>query len=175
MIVIVPRRTFVKTQVTVSPASTLNVAVEVSRLPLLGVALWPSSQTMAPRSHASPGSASVVVYGPGSSPESEIEPPSPTEPARSPLNEKLPAAPLGEVCFSTMIRPSWVFVKVQVTVSPGASAIAAGFDWSVHDAPVSVQPVATSSDDAVRARVEVAGVLALAVGQDRSRCRPSRR
>ena len=34
----------------VSPGSSLNVAVPVATSPELGVALWPSSQTMAPRS-----------------------------------------------------------------------------------------------------------------------------
>ena len=50
-----------------------------------------------------------------------IWPPSPIEPAASPVKVKLPAAPSGTVCFSTMIVPRFVLVKVQVTVSPGAT------------------------------------------------------
>ena len=61
MIVIVPRWTFVKTHVTVSPGSSWKVAVRVPTLPVLGVALASSLQTIAPRSKFGAGSVSVEV------------------------------------------------------------------------------------------------------------------
>ena len=68
-------------------------------------------------------SASVDVYVPGTRSETTIWPPSPIEPATAPLNEKLPDALSGAVCFSTMIVARFVFVKMQVTVSPACSEI----------------------------------------------------
>src|SRR4051794_8435884 len=45
------------------------------------------------------------------------------EPAASPVKVNWPAAPSGLVCFSTMIVPRLVLVKVQVTVSPAPRTI----------------------------------------------------
>ena len=51
-------------------------------------------------------------------------------PAAVPVKVKLPGAPLGSVCFSTMIEPRFVFVKTHVTVSPGSSSMLAGVSVS---------------------------------------------
>src|SRR4051794_1654371 len=113
MIVIVPRLVLVKVHLTVSPASRWKPAVRVPTLPVL----FASSQSMLDRSNGGGGSASVEVYVPGSRLSPTICPPSPIEPAASPVKVNEPAEPSGRVCFSTMILPSLVFVNVQVTVS----------------------------------------------------------
>ena len=63
------------------------------------------SQTIEVSSDPGVGSASVDVYVPGSRPGTTICPLSPIAPAAVPLNVKLPAAPSGMVCFSTMRVP----------------------------------------------------------------------
>src|SRR5689334_21809141 len=115
---ILPRFVFVNVHFTVSPGSSLNVAVRVPTLLVLGVVLAPSSQEMLVRSKPGVGSLSIEVYVPGARLFTTIWPPSEMEPAASPVNVKLPAAPSGLVCFSTMILPRLVFVKVHVTTSP---------------------------------------------------------
>src|SRR5687768_625677 len=116
----------VKTHLTVSPGSSLNVAVRVDRFPVLGLALLPSLQTMEVRAkRIGDGSASVEVYVPGTRLETVIVPLSAIVPAAVPVKVKLPGAPLGFVCFSTMIVPRLVLVKVQMTFSPGSSAMLA--------------------------------------------------
>src|SRR4051812_50206920 len=67
------------------------------------------------------------------------------EPAASPVKVNWPEAPSGLVCFSTMIVPRLVLVKVQVTVSPAPSTIAVTGLPSVHEVPVRSQPARASS------------------------------
>ena len=61
MIVIEPRLVLVNVHLTVSPASSLNVAVRSATLTVLGCELWPSSQSMAVRSNGGAGLVSVEV------------------------------------------------------------------------------------------------------------------
>ena len=82
---------------------------------------------------------------PGTRSSTTICSPSLSEPAASPVKVKSPAAPSGEVCFSTMIVPRLVLVKTQVTVSPGSRSIADGALWSEHTALVRSQPAGTVS------------------------------
>ena len=95
-----PGFAFVNVHRTVSPASTRNVAVRVPRSP----EEFASSHEIKVRLKPS-ADASVDVYVPGARPPTTIWPLSPIEPAASPLKLKLPAAPFGVVCFSTMIVP----------------------------------------------------------------------
>src|SRR3954469_11345793 len=67
------------------------------------------------------------------------------EPAASPVKVNWPAAPSGLVCFSTMIVPRLVLVKVQVTVSPAARTIPLTGLPSVHEVPVRSQPARAGS------------------------------
>src|SRR4051812_50145780 len=67
------------------------------------------------------------------------------EPAASPVKVNWPEAPSGLVCFSTMIVPRLVFVKVQVTVSPAPRTIPLTGLPSVHEVPVRSQPARASS------------------------------
>ena len=92
---------FVKVHFTVSPEATTKVAVRVLVLTVESV----SSQTIEVSSDPGVGSASDDVYVPGSRPGTTICPLSPIAPAAVPLNVKLPAAPSGMVCFSTMRVP----------------------------------------------------------------------
>ena len=62
------------------------------------------------------------------------------------MKVKLPWAWSGLVCFSTMIVPRLVFVKVQVTVSPADSSISSGSLWSEQVAEVRSQPSGVSSE-----------------------------
>src|SRR5207249_8792356 len=100
---IVPRWRLVNVQVTVSPGSSLNVAVRVARLTVLAVALAPSLHEMPVRSNAGAGFVSVDVYVPGTRLPTVMVPPSLIVPAASPVNVKLPDAPTGLVTFLTMI------------------------------------------------------------------------
>ena len=71
--------------------------------------------------------------------------PSAITPAASPENANPPAARSGSVSFWTTIVPRFVFVNVQVTVSPGArSTFETGLPSS-HAAPVRSQPAGTDS------------------------------
>src|SRR3970040_169025 len=110
-----PSFAFVKVHFTVSPASSRNVAVRELRLP----DEFASLQKIDVRLHPW-ASASVEVYVPGARPVTTIWPLSPIEPAASPLKLKLPAALFGLACFSTMIWPSFVLVKVHFNVSPAS-------------------------------------------------------
>src|SRR3954453_4489790 len=67
------------------------------------------------------------------------------EPAASPVKVNWAAAPSGLVCFSTMIVPRLVLVKVQVTVSPAPRTIPLTGLPSVHEVPVRSQPARASS------------------------------
>jgi hypothetical protein len=69
-------------------------------------------------------------------------------------NSKAAGSPAGSVTLSTMIRPRFVFVNVQVTVSPAARLIVAVrvarltlelFDGSTQAMPVRSQPARPSS------------------------------
>src|SRR3990172_8273757 len=95
-----PGFAFVNVQRTVSPASTRKVAVRVPRFPDEFASLHEIEVRLKPAVDAS-----VDVYVPGASPLTTIWPLSPIEPAASPMKLKLPAAPFGAVCFSTMIVP----------------------------------------------------------------------
>ena len=66
-------------------------------------------------------------------------------PAAVPVKVKLPAAPSGLVCFSTMIVPRLVLVNVQVIVSPGCRLMAVTGLPSEHVALVRSHPVSGSS------------------------------
>src|SRR3954462_4143361 len=67
------------------------------------------------------------------------------EPAASPVKVNWPAAPSGLVCFSTMIVPRLVLVKVQVTVSPAPRTTPLTGLPSVHEVPVRSHPARASS------------------------------
>ena len=62
------------------------------------------------------------------------------------MNVKFPAAPSGLVCFSTMIVPRLVFVKVQVMVSPGPTSTLLGASPLSQVALVRSQPEGTVSE-----------------------------
>src|SRR3990170_3226679 len=136
-----PSFALVKVHFTVSPASSENVAVRLPRLPVEFASLHEIEVKLQPSA-----SASVDVYVPGTRFGTTICPLSPIDPAASPLKPKLPAAPFGLVCFSTMITASFSFVKTHVTVSPAASAIELGLLSSEHTADSRSQPCGTFSE-----------------------------
>src|SRR6185503_17129824 len=84
-----------------------------------------------------------------------ILPPSPIVPAAVPVNVKLPAAPSGSVCFSTINLARLVLVKVQVVVLPAwtvmpVTPVAPGVPvapppCSAHDGVPRYHPVGTVS------------------------------
>jgi hypothetical protein len=104
---------------TTSSASSLNVAVADPTLPELAFALLASSQTIELRLKPAGRSTSVDVYVPTWRLVTTICPLSEMLPEAVPLKSKLPAAPPGMVCFSTMIEPRGTssLVTVQVFVS----------------------------------------------------------
>jgi len=104
----------VNVQVTSSPGSTLKVATPVPVSPELS----PSSHVISVKSQPD-GTVSVESYCPGATSCVAVWP-SVREPDTSPVKVNDCGSPSGRVCFSMVIEPSLVFVKVQVTVSPAA-------------------------------------------------------
>ncbi len=78
-----PSLVLVNTQVTVSPGSTLKVAVAVAVLPVDGVTDAASSQATSVSAHPA-GTVSVELYVPGSKPPTTMVSPSAIDPAASP-------------------------------------------------------------------------------------------
>ncbi len=106
---------------TTSSESSLNVAVADPTLPELGFALSASSQMIELRLKPAGRSISVEVYVPTGRLVTTICPLSEILPAASPEKVKSSATPPGIVCFSTMIVPALVLVKVHLTASPGST------------------------------------------------------
>src|SRR5207237_614032 len=141
--------------VTVSPGSSLYVAARVAMSPLLVFRLVGSSQRI-DVSDQPDFVASVDVYVPGSWFATVTVPPSPIVPEGLPVKPKVAGSPEGTVSFLSTRVPLFVFVYVQVTVSPGSRfqvttrvatlpALGAELPPSSHAIPVTSQPVRADS------------------------------
>src|SRR3990172_7082126 len=140
----VPRFSFVNVQVTVAPAwreiAWREIAVFVSESPFEDV------QTTLSRSQPA-GTISLTSYVPGS--RSPLVSVSPSErkkfAAQEGSNSNSVVSPSGSVCFTTLMKASFSFVNVQVTVSPAWREIEDGSEPSEHVALSRSQPAGTIS------------------------------
>ena len=153
----VPFFVFVKVQVTVSPAATAIVACRpVSDEPpdgsthVMSVRLQPVGSASSDTWYVLGGTETDLAAVPSAS-----EKVSSAVPGRSvPVKPKSCCSPAGFVTLSMISVPFFVFVKVQVTVSPAATAIVACRpvsdeppDGSTHVMSVRLQPVGSASSD----------------------------
>src|SRR3989304_4287559 len=126
---------FVNVQVTVSPAWR---EIAVTGLP---------SEHVADSRSQPAGTISLTSYVPGS--RSPLVSVSPSErkkfAAQEGSNSNSVVSPSGSVCFTTLMKASFSFVNVQVTVSPAWREIEDGSEPSEHVALSRSQPAGTIS------------------------------